>query len=92
MAQINYDYYEDLTPESFEKVLDELAAGRTPKPGPQVDRQLSAPIGGATTLTAPNLYAQRSGSSPQEPVIADAGAQKPGEPANVRESPNTPST
>jgi len=51
MAQINYDYYEDLTPASFEKVLDELAAGRSPKPGPQVDRQLSAPIGGPTTLT-----------------------------------------
>jgi NADH-quinone oxidoreductase subunit E len=52
MAQINYDYYEDLTPETFEKVLDELAAGRTPKPGPQIDRQLSAPIGGPTTLKA----------------------------------------
>jgi NADH-quinone oxidoreductase subunit E len=51
MAQINYDYYEDLDPASFEKILDELAAGRTPKPGPQVDRQLSAPVGGATTLT-----------------------------------------
>ena len=51
MAQINYDYYEDLDAASFEKILDELAAGRTPKPGPQVDRQLSAPIGGATTLT-----------------------------------------
>jgi NADH-quinone oxidoreductase subunit E len=50
MAQINFDYYEDLTPESFEKILDEMAAGRTPKPGPQIDRQLSAPIGGATTL------------------------------------------
>ena len=50
MAQINYDYYEDLTPESFEKILDEMAVGRTPKPGPQVDRQLSAPTGGRTTL------------------------------------------
>jgi len=50
MAQINYDYYEDLTPETFEKVLDDLAAGRTPKPGPQIDRQLSAPVGGPTTL------------------------------------------
>jgi NADH-quinone oxidoreductase subunit E len=55
MAQINYDYYEDLTPESFETILDELAAGRTPKPGPQVDRQFSAPIGGPTTLTSPDL-------------------------------------
>jgi NADH-quinone oxidoreductase subunit E len=51
VAQINYDYYEDLTAESFSKVLDEFAAGRTPKPGPQIDRQLSAPVGGATTLT-----------------------------------------
>jgi NADH-quinone oxidoreductase subunit E len=51
MAQINYDYYEDLTPASFEKVLDGLAAGTSPKPGPQIDRQLSAPIGGPTTLT-----------------------------------------
>jgi NADH-quinone oxidoreductase subunit E len=50
MTQINYDYYEDLTPESFERILDELAAGRAPKPGPQIDRQLSAPIGGPTTL------------------------------------------
>ena len=50
MVQINADYYEDLTPESFEKVLDMLAAGKTPKPGPQVDRQFSAPQGGPTTL------------------------------------------
>jgi NADH-quinone oxidoreductase subunit E len=51
MAQINYDYYEDLDPASFERILDEFAAGRTPEPGPQIDRQLSAPIGGPTTLT-----------------------------------------
>jgi NADH-quinone oxidoreductase subunit E len=50
MAQINYDYYEDLTPETFEKVLDQLADGRTPKSGSQIDRQLSAPVGGPTTL------------------------------------------
>jgi NADH-quinone oxidoreductase subunit E len=51
MAQINYDYYEDLDPPSFERILDELAAGRAPRPGPQIDRQLSAPVGGPTTLT-----------------------------------------
>jgi NADH-quinone oxidoreductase subunit E len=50
MAQINYDYYEDLTAESFGKILDDLAAGKKPKSGPQIDRQLSAPVGGATTL------------------------------------------
>src|SRR5258707_8462324 len=51
MAQINYDYYEALHPSSFERVLDALAAGHTPEPGPQNDRQLSAPVGGPTTLT-----------------------------------------
>jgi NADH-quinone oxidoreductase subunit E len=52
MAQINYDFYEDLTPESFDRILDALSAGRVPKPGPQIDRQLSAPVGGPTTLKA----------------------------------------
>ncbi len=56
MVQIGSDYYEDLTVESFEKILDEFAAGKTPKPGPQIDRQLSEPVGGATTLTDPSLY------------------------------------
>jgi len=50
MVLIRSDTYEDLTPESFEKILDDFAAGRTPKPGPQIDRQFSAPVGGATTL------------------------------------------
>ena len=86
MAQVNCDYYEDLAPESFEKILDDFAAGRTPKPGPQTDRQLSAPIGGATTLTDPTLYARRNGGSRQEPALADADAKKPGDAANVREA------
>ncbi len=50
MVQIWNDTYEDLTPESFEKILDGFAAGNPVKPGPQIDRQFSAPIGGATTL------------------------------------------
>src|SRR3954466_8649404 len=60
MAQINYDYYEDLDAASFAKILDELAAGGTPKPGPQIDRQLSAPVGGAKTLTDPEIFKARS--------------------------------
>jgi NADH-quinone oxidoreductase subunit E len=51
MVQINADYYEDLDAQSFGKVLDALAAGKKAKPGPQVNRQLSAPAGGPTTLT-----------------------------------------
>jgi len=50
MVQINYDYYEDLTSESFDKLLDALAMGQNPKPGPQIDRQFSAPVDGPTTL------------------------------------------
>jgi NADH-quinone oxidoreductase subunit E len=50
MVLIWSDTYEDLTAESFGKVLDAFAAGRKPKPGPQIDRQLSAPVGGPTTL------------------------------------------
>ena len=50
VVQIFNDTYEDLTPESFEKVLDGFARGRPVKPGPQIARQLSAPVGGPTTL------------------------------------------
>jgi NADH-quinone oxidoreductase subunit E len=50
MVQINYDYYEDLTPDILTRLLNDLSAGRTPKPGPQIDRQMSAPVGGPTTL------------------------------------------
>jgi NADH-quinone oxidoreductase subunit E len=56
MAQINYDYFEDLDPENFEKLLDDLRAGRKVKPGPQVERACSAPVGGPTTLLDKSLY------------------------------------
>ena len=50
MVQINDDNFEDLTEESMGAILDALARGETPKPGPQVDRQTSCPEGGPTTL------------------------------------------
>jgi NADH-quinone oxidoreductase subunit E len=50
MVLIGRDTYEDLTAASFERVLDGIANGRPVKPGPQIDRQMSAPVGGATTL------------------------------------------
>jgi NADH-quinone oxidoreductase subunit E len=50
MVQINDDNYEDLSFESMTAILEALARGETPKPGPQVDRQTSAPEGGPTTL------------------------------------------
>ncbi|MDI4656071.1 NADH-quinone oxidoreductase subunit NuoE [Xanthobacter autotrophicus] len=57
MVQINDDYYEDLTPETFEKLLDDLVAGRPVKIGPQNSRHGSEPEGGARVLTDPALYA-----------------------------------
>ena len=50
MLQINDDNYEDLTPKILSRILDDLAAGKVPRPGPQIERQFSAPVGGPTTL------------------------------------------
>jgi NADH-quinone oxidoreductase subunit E len=50
MVQINDDNYEDLTEQSMGAILDTLARGEKPKPGPQIDRQTSCPEGGPTTL------------------------------------------
>jgi len=86
MVQINFDNYEDLTPERFAGILDDLAAGRPVKPGPQIDRQFSAPVGGPTTLTNPSIFERRTGGKPQKPVLDDADAKRPGEAANVHEA------
>ena len=57
MVQINDDYYEDLTPESLNKLLDDLAAGRPVKKGSQTGRTTSEPEPGkATTLTDAALF------------------------------------
>ena len=57
MVQIGKDYYEDLTAEKFAWILDELAAGRLPTPGPQNGRFTSEPLGGVTSLTFPQTEA-----------------------------------
>ena len=51
MVQINDDYYEDLDAGTFEQILHKLRNGEEVAVGPQVDRQLSAPQTGLTTLT-----------------------------------------
>lgn len=50
MVQINDDFYEDLTPETLGKVMDDLAAGKKPQTGPQINRRASMAEGGQTTL------------------------------------------
>ena len=86
MVQINADYYEDLTPESLTRIINDLSAGRKPKPGPQINRINSAPIGGPTTLTDPALFAG-NGKGAKAPSGVDSEAKKPGEAANVRDAP-----
>ncbi|HKC02746.1 MAG TPA: NAD(P)H-dependent oxidoreductase subunit E [Sphingomicrobium sp.] len=73
MVQINDDNYEDLSEASMGAILDALVAGKSPKAGPQVDRQTSCPEGGPTTLKkmAERNYDYR----PQWTASAGEGAQ-----------------
>ena len=50
MAQIGKDYYEDLTTERFAEIIDELASGKVPVPGPQNGRYAAEPEAGLTSL------------------------------------------
>lgn len=51
MAQIGKDYYEDLTAERLSEIIDELAAGKVPTPGPQNGRYAAEPLSGLSSLT-----------------------------------------
>jgi NADH dehydrogenase (ubiquinone) flavoprotein 2 len=64
MAQIGDDYYEDLSPESMENILDALARGETPKAGSQIGRRGAEPACGPTTLTSAPAGRQRQHPSP----------------------------
>lgn len=50
MAQIGKDYYEDLTAARMGEIIEELAAGQVPTPGPQNGRYASEPLSGLTSL------------------------------------------
>lgn len=76
MAAINDYYYEDLTPESFEKLLDDFAAGKKPKPGSAVGRQGAAPEGEPLTLTDPKLYDGSLGKKIKIPNLPPKSAKK----------------
>jgi NADH-quinone oxidoreductase subunit E len=88
MAQINADYYEDLTPDILTRIINDFSLGKTPKPGPQIDRINSAPIGGPTTLTDPSLFAANGKGTGRGTLShPDNDAKKPGEAANLRDAP-----
>lgn len=50
MAQIGKDYYEDLTAGRLAEIIDELADGNVPAPGPQNGRFSCEPVSGLTSL------------------------------------------
>lgn len=51
MAQIGKDYYENLTEEKLEALLEDLSSGKVPVPGPQNGRFSSEPATGLTSLS-----------------------------------------
>jgi NADH-quinone oxidoreductase subunit E len=52
MMQINDDNFEDLDYDKTTEILEALANGGTPTPGPQFGRRASSPEGGPTSLKA----------------------------------------
>jgi NADH-quinone oxidoreductase subunit E len=73
MIQINDYYYEDLSIETLERIIEDLAAGKNPKPGTYAERQTSAPQGRPTSLTDEALY----DGSKAEPLKIIPNAPKP---------------
>ncbi|KAI8322129.1 NADH dehydrogenase flavoprotein 2 [Martensiomyces pterosporus] len=53
VISVNDDYFEDLTPETTVKLLDDLKAGRPVTRGPTSGRKNCEPLGSQTTLTTP---------------------------------------
>lgn len=84
MVQISKDTYEDLTPASFEKVLNAFAAGSPPPPGSQTGRQASCPSSGPTTLhghaTNTNSSGAAAGTALAGAAVLDPSAAFGGEP------------
>ncbi len=77
MVQINDDYYEDLTPENFTRLLDDLAAGQPVHVGSQTGRVTSEPAGSLTSLSS--FYGADGHSGPFSAKAAQEEA--PAEPA-----------
>ena len=98
MVQINDDYYEDLTPENFEKLLDDLAADRPVHVGSQIGRRTSEPVGGLTSLATfygedgrnpPETLRQTSTPEPH-PASSPVSDQQVDERTTIEPTPDRP--
>ena len=72
MVMIFKDTYEDLTVPQLEYIIDRFDAGKGSdvKPGPQIDRIFSAPVGGLTTLLTP----EKKPAVPRAKKVSDDAA------------------
>jgi NADH-quinone oxidoreductase subunit E len=91
MVQIFSDTYEDLTPESFEKLLDAFARGKPPAPGPQIKRIKSAPASGLTSLTEKPAKAKAKPKAEGKPVEDKAAVKAKAAPVPAPAAPPAPS-
>ncbi len=89
MVQIGADTYEDLTPESFEALIEGFAKGTPPRPGSQIGRTASCPEGGPTTLSDPALFDGSRVGQWQKRLEHGSGGAAPATPVTPA-APSTP--
>ncbi|MDX2306803.1 MAG: NADH-quinone oxidoreductase subunit NuoE [Hyphomicrobium sp.] len=88
MVLIDKDTYEDLTVESFERLLDGFERGTPPKPGSQTGRIASCPDSGATSLKDAQLYdGSRIGAWKKRFHTEERPADAPAAPAPMPSAP-----
>ena len=88
MAQIGKDYYEDLTAKKLAMILDTLAKGEVPVPGPQNGRYASEPIKGLTSLKGERAH-DTNASIALALARGDTVARIMGEPPVVKVQPDS---
>ena len=71
MVQIGKDYYEDLSPRSFEQLLEGFASGNVPRPGSQTGRFSCEPATGLTCLE--QAVADKPEASPSVSLAIEMG-------------------
>jgi NADH-quinone oxidoreductase subunit E len=76
MAQIGKDYYEDLTAQSLSDLLESMAAGKLPVPGPQNGRYAAEPLAGLTSLTEFDSGRTQHNASVQRAVDVGDGLKR----------------
>lgn len=72
MVQINDDYIEDLTEDSFEKILKDLSNGKDISYGSQIDRLNSEAYGGSKTLKDASLFDGSRNKTEKLPNVASS--------------------